>query len=47
MLNTVANKVFMHLAMIDRPSTLTHAHCKNRLVVLTAEWLPWLYGLLW
>ena len=21
--------------------------CKNRLVVLTAEWLPWLHGLLW
>ena len=22
-------------------------YCKNRLVVLTAEWLPWLHGLLW
>ena len=22
-------------------------HCKNRLVVLTGEWLPWLHGLLW
>ena len=21
-------------------------HCKNRLVVLTGEWLPWLHGLL-
>ena len=30
MLSTVANMVFLHLAMIDRPSTLTHAwfwHC--------------------
>ena len=26
--------------------THTH-HCINRLVVLTAEWLPWLHGLLW
>jgi len=23
------------------------SHCKSRLVVLTAEWLPWLHGLLW
>jgi len=22
------------------------AHCKHRLVVSTAEWLPWLHGLL-
>ena len=22
-------------------------HCKNRLVVSTTEWLPWLHGLLW
>ena len=25
---------------------LYHLHCKNRLVVLTGEWLPWLHGLL-
>ena len=28
-------------------TTLHVCHCKNRLVVLTAEWLPWLHGLLW
>ena len=29
-------------------SDLTHIlHCKNRLVVLTGEWLPWLHGLFW
>ena len=22
-------------------------HCKNRLVVLTTEWLPWLHVLVW
>ena len=26
---------------------LQYLHCKNRLVVLTAEWLPRLHGLLW
>ena len=26
--------------------TPVHIHCKNRLVVLTGEWLPWLHGLL-
>ena len=25
----------------------TLPHCKNRLVVLTTEWLPWLHVLVW
>ena len=26
---------------------LIQLHCKNRLVVLTTEWLPWLHVLVW
>ena len=32
---------------IDYLLSTCYAHCKNGLVVLTAEWLPRLHGLLW
>ena len=36
--------IFTYRVVVFRP---IHIHCKNRLVVLTGEWLPWLHGLLW
>ena len=32
--------------LMNMKTCLVTTHCKNRLVVLTGEWLPWLHGLL-
>ena len=37
---------WLYLTLLHTPMTLLHStialHCKNKLVVLTTEWLPWL-----
>ena len=37
----------LNAACSDTMYVLSVYHCKNRFVVLTAGWLPWLYGLFW